>query len=253
MKEKRRQNALDDIRENIAKFGHHTYVVTGGGKPHFGYTIGLTESLGAELILAGTYFYELDDVSKVIKSIIGKLAPPVPWDVSVDARPWGTFSFRQVHMSWATALLLGAFDYYRAKSIEAYQIVPDKEHWTIDVPDLSQPWGQRQAPGWRWLKEEWKYPVPKDSMALTDLTVLCGGRIAEVMRWEEDQWEIFSEEGTDTPESERRAVPLGVLLDADESILPAVELEVETGFWRDPEPESEWHPWRKRGETETIQ
>jgi Domain of unknown function (DUF4262) len=246
-KEERRQEALNEIREHIAEYGFHTYVVTGGGDPHFGYTIGLTESLGAELILPGTYFYKLADVSKVIKSIIGKLAPPVPWDVSVDAPPWGTFSFRHVHMSWATALMLGAFDYYQGRNIEAYQIVPDEGHWTIDVPDLSQPWSPNAAPGWRWLKEEWKYPVPRDSMALTDLTVLRGGRIAEVMRWEEDQWEIFS--GPDIPESERRAIPLGVLLDADESLRPAVDLRVEAGFWRD-KGETEWHPWGKAKDSE---
>jgi hypothetical protein len=49
-KEERRLKALNEIREHIAKHGFHTYVVTGGGYPHFGYTIGLTESLGAELI-----------------------------------------------------------------------------------------------------------------------------------------------------------------------------------------------------------
>ena len=161
-KREKRQRALNEIREHIAKFGFHTYVVTGGGDPHFGYTIGLTESLGAELILPGRYFYRLDDVSKVIKSIIGKLSPPVPWDsVSVDADPWGTFSFRRVHMSWATALMLGAFDYYQRKSIEAYQIVPDETHWTIDVPDLSQPWSPNQAPGWRWLKRRMEVPSSK--------------------------------------------------------------------------------------------
>ena len=248
-KEEKRQKALNEIREHISKFGFHIYVVTGGGDPHFGYTIGLTESLGAELILPGTYFYELDDVSKVIESIIGRLAPPVSWDVSVDAPPWGIFSFRHVHMSWATALMLGAFDYYRGKSIEAYQIVPDETHWTIDVPDLSQPWSPNQAPGWRWLKEEWKYPVPKDSVALTDLSILRGGRITEVMRWEEDQWEIFSGFAPDIPESERRVVPLGVLLEADKSLLPAVDLRVETGFWRDRE-ELEWHPWGKAKDLE---
>jgi hypothetical protein len=248
-KEENRQRALNEIREHIARFGFHTYVVTGGGDPHFGYTIGLTESLGAELILPGTYFYELDDVSKVIKSIVGKLSAPVAWNASVEADPWGTFSFRQVHMSWATALMLGAFDYYRGKSIEAYQIVPDETHWTVDVPDLSQPWSPTQAPGWRWLKEEWTYPVPRSSVALTDLNALRGGRITEVMRWEEDQWEMFAGSGPDIPESERRIVPLGVLLGADESLLPAVHLRVETGFWRDRE-EMEWHPWGKAKEPE---
>jgi hypothetical protein len=247
-KEEKRQRALNEIREHIAEYGFHTYVVTGGGDPHFGYTIGLTESLGAELILPGTYFYRLREVSIVIKSIIGKLSPPVSWDtVFVDADPWGIFSFRHVHTSWATALMLGAFDYYRGKSIEAYQIVPDEAHWTIDVPDLSQALSETQAPGWRWLKEEWKYPVPRDSVALTDLNILRGGWMTEVMRWEEDQWEIFSGFAPDIPESERRVVPLGVLLEADKSLLPAVDLHVETGFWRDKE-EPEWHPWRKAKE-----
>ncbi len=244
-REDKRQQALNDIREHIAKYGFHIYVVTGGGKLHFGYTIGLTESLGAELILPGTYFYELDEISKVVDSVVGKLSAPVAWNaVSVEADPWGTFDLGQVHESWARTLMLGAFDYYPGKTIKAYQIVPDQSHWTIDVPDLSRPWGQPQAPGWRWLKEEWTFPVPKDSMALTDLGVLRGKRITEVMRWEEDQWEIFSECVQDIPESERRAVPLSLLLQADESLLPAVNLRVETGFWRDKE-ELEWHPWGK--------
>jgi hypothetical protein len=248
-KVEKRQRALNEIREHISNFGFHTYVVTGGGDPHFGYTVGLTESLGAELILPGTYFYELDDVSKVINMIIGELVSPVLWDsLFVDAAPWGSFSFRHVHMSWATDLMLGAFDYYRGKSVKAYQIVPDGAHWTIDVPDLSQPWSPNRALGWRWLKEEWKYPVPRDSMALTDLTVLRGGRVTEVMRWEEDQWEIFSGCAQDIPESERRAIPLGVLLEADKSLVSAVDLSVGSGFWRDSE--SEWRAWGEAGKTD---
>jgi uncharacterized protein DUF4262 len=240
-----RQKALNEIRQHIAEHGFHTYVVTGGGYPHFGYTIGLTESLGAELILAGTYFYRLDDVSKVIKSIAGKLSAPVAWArTSIDVDSWGSFSFRHVHMSWAKALMLGTFDYYAGKKIQACQIVPDASHCTIDVPDLSKPWSPIQTPGWRWLKEAWQYPVPKTSVALTDITVLRGGRITEVMRWEEDQWEIFSATGPDSPESDRRVVPLGVLLESDESLLPAVDLRVGSGFWRDEEG-SEWHPWGK--------
>jgi hypothetical protein len=62
------------------------------------------------------------------------------------------------------------------------------------------------------------------------------------MRWEEDEWEIFSGAGPEIPESERRVVPLGVLLEADKSLLPAVDLSVETGFWRDGD--SEWNPWK---------
>jgi hypothetical protein len=139
-KEERRLKALSEIRKQIAQHGFHTYVVTGGGYPHFGYTIGLTESLGAELILAGSYFYRLDDVSKVIQNVRDTLSPPVDWNAArAETESWGTFSVRKVETSWAAALMLGAFDYYPGKSIEAYQIVPDEAHSTIDVPDLSQP------------------------------------------------------------------------------------------------------------------
>jgi hypothetical protein len=245
--EEKRLNAKNKIHENIAEFGFHTYVVTGGGYPHFGYTIGLTESLGAELILAGTYFYRLDDVSKLIARVKRELSRPVAWEsVRASTEPWGTFSFRKVDATWARALMLGAFDFYRDKNIDAYQIVPDVAHWTIDVPDLSQAWDPSNAPGWRWLKEEWTYPVPKDSVALTNLNALRGERITEVMRWEDDEWEIFVGSGSDTPESERRVIPLGVLLEADESLLPAIDLRVGTGLWRDDD--SDWHPWGNSGE-----
>jgi hypothetical protein len=240
--EDKRLKALNEIREHISEHGVHTYIVTGGGYPHFGYTIGLTESHGAELILAGSYYYRLDDVSKVIGNVIPELQSSVAWDTrKIDTHSWGTFSLRKVHTSWAKVLMLGAFDYYQRKNIEAYQIVPDEAHLTIDVPNLAQPWNLAYAPGWRWMKEEWKLPVPKGSVALTDLNALRGGRITEVMRWEEDQWEIFAGVGSKIPESERRVVPLGVLLDADASLLPAVDLRIGTGFWRDDAPE--WHAW----------
>jgi uncharacterized protein DUF4262 len=239
--EHNREAVLNEIRQNIADYGFHIYAVTGSGKPHYGYTIGLRESLGAELILAGAYFYELDDVGKVIRSIVGKLGPPIGEAERIEASPWGGFSLRKVDMSWAKTLMLGVFDYYQVKTIDAYQILPDDAHWTIDIPDLSQPCTPRLAPGWRWSYEPWTYPIPRKSVALTNLDALRGKRITEVMRWEEDQWEIFAGSGEDTTEAERRVVPLGILLAADSSLLPAVNLQVGAGLWRDEE--SEWHPW----------
>jgi len=245
--EAQRLRALNEIRQNIAEHGCHIYVVTGGGYPHFGYTVGLSESLGAELILAGTYFYRLDEVSKVIKGVVGELRPTVELEtLRIESDSWGTFSLRRVHMSWAKSLMLGAFDFYKVETIRAYQIVPDEAHWTIEVPDLTQSWSSAKAPAWRWLHEEWTYPVPKDSVALTDLDALRGKRITEVMRWEEDEWEIFAGAGPDVPETERRVVPLGVLLASDESLLPAVNLTVGTGFWRNAD--SGWVPWMESEE-----
>jgi hypothetical protein len=238
----KRETALTEIRRNIVEYGFHTYFVTGGGIPHYGYTIGLSESLSAELILAGAYFFEQDEVSKILMSIATKIQSSVSWqEQKIEARPWGTFSLRKVDTSWAKALMLGAFDYYQVKAVDAYQIVPDEAHWTTEIPDLSQPWSPELAPAWRWLYEQWTYPVPMNSVAITNLDALRGERITEVMRWEEDEWEIFAGAGPDTRETERRVVPLGILVAVDPSLLPAVDLPVGSGFWRDVE--SEWHPW----------
>ncbi len=220
--------------------------MTGSGKPHYGYTIGLTESLGRELILAGAYFYRLDEVSSVIRSVVDQLRTPLHGDgEGILESPWGNFSLRKVDIIWAKELMLGAFDYYGASTIEARQIVPDESHWTIDIPNLSKPLAPNAAPGWQWLHQEWAYPVAKDSVALTNLDALRGERITEVMRWEKDEWEIFAGAGPDITEPERRVVPLGVLLVADPSLVPAVDLPVGGGFWRDAEPQSEWHAWGK--------
>ena len=50
--EAQRKQALDQIRGNIARGGHHVYVVSGGATPRFAYTIGISGAIGFELILA---------------------------------------------------------------------------------------------------------------------------------------------------------------------------------------------------------
>ncbi len=59
----KRKAALEKIQQNISLHGHHIYVVGAGPDPRFAYTIGLSRSLGFELILAGAIFYMLDGVS----------------------------------------------------------------------------------------------------------------------------------------------------------------------------------------------
>ena len=64
----------------------------------------------------------------------------------------GTFVLGDVHESWSEMLLLGAFDFYNSKDIRALHIIPDREHWTIDIPDMSQPWSIERASAWQWLR-----------------------------------------------------------------------------------------------------
>jgi hypothetical protein len=59
--ENQQKLALDRIRDNIARSGQHIYVVSGEEIPRFAYTIGITESVGVELILAGAVIYMYDE------------------------------------------------------------------------------------------------------------------------------------------------------------------------------------------------
>lgn len=69
--DRQRQQALDEIRENIARNGRHIYRVVGETCPRFAYTIGFSESGGVELILAGAIFYMRDDGAQIIRNLFG--------------------------------------------------------------------------------------------------------------------------------------------------------------------------------------
>jgi uncharacterized protein DUF4262 len=243
----KRKAALEQIREHIARKGHHVYVVVGSVIPRYAYTIGVSESNGAELILAGASFYSNDEAASILDDIVAQITKTQNWgNAKFEVAGDGFFTLRKVHPSWANEFMLGAMDYYRALDIPAIQVIPDEVHWTIDVPDLTLPLATNKDPAWRWLQEAWPYPVSKNAVAITNLAALRGERITEVTRWEVGEWEMFAGAGPDVAQGEVRAVPLGMLLGWDESLVPVVNLELEEGLWRDPTPNSAWHPWRKR-------
>lgn len=241
-----KQQALNRIRQNIARIGYHLYVVSGGAIPRFAYTIGLTESMGFELILAGAFIYLKDDIVQILNQLMERLKTERSTGV-FELAEQGSFTLVEVDGGWAKELMLGAFDYYPKRDILAFQIVPDKAHRTIDVPDLSLPWDASSEPIWRWLYESWTYPVPAEATATTNLAALRGLRITEVMRWEENEWEMFSGDGSASTKEEIRVVPLGTFIAVDESILPVLTLPVGEGLWRNPQLGSDWHPWRISG------
>ena len=239
----KRSEALDTIRRNIAQHGLHVYVVQGPPLPRFAYTIGLRDSVGVELILPGAIFYIKDEVVKIINSIADRLRTQgcVRQGESFSVDSLGSFTLRNADLSWTSKLLLGALDYYGVAEIAALQVVPDKAHWTVDVPDMDRPWGGPSATAWRWLDEPWTYPVPEKSVAATNLAALRGERVTEAVRWEEDEWEISAGPAPDVPKDEMRVVPLGTLIAADTSLSRVVNLALEEGIWRDAD--SDWQPW----------
>lgn len=252
--EAKRKAALEQIREHIARKGHHVYVILGVATPRFAYTIGVSESVGAELILAGASFYSNDEVVDILNDIAAQLKRDRE-AARFEVAGYGSFTLRKAHSSWATTFMRGALDYYQVNEMPGLQLVPDEAHWTKDIPDLSVPWSLKTEPVWRWLYEPWPYPAPKKSVTATNLAALRGERITEVTRWEEDEWEMFAGAGPDVPKDEMRVVALGSLVAMDESLVPVVHLAISEGLWRDPEPKSEWHPWLNKGEqgTGTIQ
>lgn len=251
-KGRQRDAALNLIRQNIADHGYHLYLVSGGNEPRYIYTIGVSESIGVELIFAGAAFYMKNEAVRIVNDVTAQLKAHHQRKL-FEIAGLGVFTLREVHPSWTAMLMLGALDYYDIREIAAFQIVPDEAHWTIDVPEMRVAWSARTAPIWQWLREPWTYPVPEGSIAGTNLAALRGERITEVMRWEEDEWEMFAGAGPDVIKKEMRVVALGTLIAADTSLDPVVHLAIGEGLWRDPEPDSEWHPWRQRGNTAAIE
>lgn len=218
-------------------------MVTGGELPRFAYTIGCKNILGSEFVFAGGESYSKFDVSKIISESVILAKEKSDWkSIFIEVASIGYFSLSKVDKSWSELLILGAFDYYNQADIQVWQILPDKNHSTLDVPDMSQIFDVDSQPVWQWLSRDWNYPVPNNSMSFTNLKVLFGEKATEVMRWEKDEWEIFSGAGPDVSEEDRRIVPLGVLIGIDASLKPAIFLEVGKGLWRD-KVELEWNSW----------
>ena len=238
-----KDSALSAIATNIQTYGHDIYIVAGGQSPRFAYTIGLYETVGCELIFAGGIYFMKDDVLK----ILNRVARSVSSNSStrrVEVEGLGGFSLDPVHSTWSSRLLLGALDFFKIVEIPTFQVVPDPEYSTIDVPQMRQNWSEQTAPAWRWLFEPWRYPVPEDSTVVTNLAALRGSLITEVARWEPDQWEAFSGSGPETPTEEVRVVPIGTLLGFDSSLEPMINMAVNEAMWRDRG--SDWQPWTKR-------
>jgi hypothetical protein len=239
-----RAKMLELIEQNVQRHGFHLYIVTGGCSPRFAYTIGLRRMFGAELVLAGGIYYTADEVKRMVDTIHQQLGAEKKFDSVFLIAGLGSFTLRKAHSSWVRSLLLGALDYYSVADVNAYQIVPDEAHWTIDTPDLREEWSAEAQPIWRWLHKEWSYGVPPKSTATTNLEALRGARITEATRWEEDQWEMFAGPGPEVSFEQARIVPLGTLVAADPSLSPVMNLEIGKGLWREPEGD-QWHPWSK--------
>lgn len=234
---------LKRIKANIDKHGYHVTTVTGGACPRFSYTIGLKDKIGYELIFAGGENLSAELTNHVLDEVYNQLVTnPNLNDVRVNVASSGSFTVSEVDPSWSQLLMLGAFDFYQTSEIKACQVSPEPHNKTLDVPDLTIKFNAVVEPIWKWLTLDWPYPVPVDSIVITNIASLYGQKTTEATRWEEKEWEIFVGSGLDIDKESTCIVPLATLLGIDNSLEPVLNLHIGKGIWRD-SIELTWHEW----------
>lgn len=237
-----RKEFFSKIKSNIAETGQHITIVSGGQEPRYAYTIGLFETHGIELVLAGGILYLEKDLREILNGIASIISKTDDLNSPYFVDSIGEFTLKKVDSSWSEIMMLGVFDYYNLKNINAYQVIPERKNFTLDIPDMSQVWSSQKQPIWKWLKEDWTFDISDKITVVTNLDALKGNPITEIMRWEKEEWEMFSGTGPEIDKEDIRVVPIGVLLSLDKSLLPALELEVGKGMWRE-DASSIWNTW----------
>ncbi|MFU7559512.1 DUF4262 domain-containing protein [Roseiconus sp. JC912] len=235
-----RDLAIERIRKNIQESGFHLYQLLPNSTPGFFYTIGLTERIGAEIVLAGCGFYSPEQLVQIVQELAQQFT--LDGDFEIKLKSQGVFTFHEVETTWSKKLLAGAIDYYSNEEILAFQVMPEQDKMTLDVPDMTEAYDPEACGGWRWLTEPWPYDVAAESKAVTNVDALLGYPITEVTRWEKDQWEMFSGAGPEVDPADIRVVPLATLIGEDDSLEPVLKLDLEQGIWRE-DAESDWNAW----------
>lgn len=235
-----RTKALATIRQNIKHHGFHIYTVLEGSSPSFTYTIGLTESHGAELVLPGAVIFDNDAVLRILHAFHRKWKGTKDKTRKLAVKGCGFLTLRPAHPTWVRRLLLGARDYYQ-RDITALQIVPGAAHRTIDVPDMRVAFSTKREPVWRWLDKPSPYKLDQDASVATNLAVLRGARITEVCRWETDYWEAFPGDASKNKPADVRFISPHWLIAADPTLAPILKLEVGKGAFRTAR--GSWQPW----------
>jgi hypothetical protein len=240
-----KQDFFKKIKNNIDNYSFHITVVKAKEYPRFGYTIGNYEKYNCEFIIAGNINFQYEEVLTIFGEVILKFSEiHENSNIRITTSKFGSFSLSKIHSSWSKKMMLGVYDYYNIADFTAYQILADNEHFTLDIPNISIEWNPKDLAIWKWLDEDikWNLDVPRDSIVITNLSSLFGEKITEVMRWEENEWEAFTQNGEEINSEDIRIVPIGVLLGIDDTLKSILKLDIEKGLRRD-EKNIEWIDW----------
>lgn len=238
-----KEQFLNLIKSHIEQFGYHITIVAGNSPlPKYCYTIGICERSEFELAFVGGGLFKTDEIKLIIDTIFEKLnAEIIDVNEIFKIENLGTFKLCQIDQSWSSLMFDGIFDYYK-KNVPVYQIMPDDDHETLEIPDMSKEFLVHNEPVWQYLVNEWNWPVDQNAIAYTDLDALFGKPILELMRWEPLEWEMFSSDGTKIPTDKKRAISIGTMIGIDPTLEKVLYLELEKGLWREDE-NSEWNDW----------
>ncbi|KFF13760.1 DUF4262 domain-containing protein [Flavobacterium hydatis] len=232
------------IDSHIKNLGYHVTTVAGkSALPRYSYSIGLEDTVGFELVFAGGEIFNLKEVSEIIKNIIEKLKIDSDWEnKTFRLEDLKSYTLSKVNESWISLMLDGIVDYYKGKKIIVLQIIPDQKNKTLDVPDMSIEFNAERNKIWQWLINEWTYPIAEGTLVFTNTEALFGEKITELMRWEEDEWEMFTENSDEIDKANIKIVPFGVLLGIDATLIEALNVKVGKGLWREDD-SLEWNAW----------
>lgn len=245
MREMSKNEWMSMIATNIEQSGQHITIVQAGTCPRFAYTIGLYATRSIELVFAGGIELMADDVMMVMNQVSESVRnePNEALEaMRLSVSDLGQFRLVKMHTSWTESMVLGVFDFYQTKTVECYQVVPDQAYSALDVPDMSKAYDAVAFPIWKYLKQDWDLNVPEDSVVITDLQALKGQSITELMRWEKNEWEMFSGPGPEIPKEQIRIVPIATMLGIDRTLFVALDLNIGKGLWRS-SGEDSWQDW----------
>ena len=230
---------LQTIEAGIQKYGYHVIRVNRGQNPDFAYTIGLNDKFGFELVLAGG-FISAEDYRNKFDAIYAGLISDADENAAFRCKEGGEMKLLEMHSSWSERMILGVYAHYDLRHVRAMHVLQSGEA-LLGVQAMSEPFNEHNKI-WKWLSTQWDRSTPHDSFVMTNVQFLRGETITEVMRFEDDYWEMFVGNGSEVSDADVRALPLGTMIGIDSSLEDAIALSVGDGLWRVNKDDG-WHVW----------
>jgi len=195
---------IHEISDVIKNKGYYICSVFQEACPRFSYTIGLYQTLGYELVVAGLCLIDVNDVPNLIKCAVNG-------EEYIESLSGSTLpvELRDADSTWATAMARWAVRYYNSENIRLKQILVG-DNLTIDTPNMRYSYNDIINNPWQYLVEDWPYPVPENSQAYCDSGIISGEKILSISRYEDDYWEISSGIGFD---SRAKILPIAVIME----------------------------------------